>query len=164
VQAELARRHRRANHRELAVVAVLCALVMCMSAVPMMQAVAAAAAGGGYIPSFLTVMDTGLLLCFLGLFAVAVTNVRRSAVHARAMAATALVALPPGLGRWAMRIFGLDPVGGSLVALAVGVLWLAALTVSDYRAGVRNAVYPTFAGGLSLVALAAWYLAPHVGS
>jgi hypothetical protein len=161
VQAELARRHHRVAHRQLAVGGIACALIMCMSAVPMMQALLAAAAGGAFIPAFLTVMDTGLLIAFLALFAVAVTNVRRPAVHARAMAATALVALPPGLGRGAMRLLGLDPVGGSLVALAVAVLWLGALSVSDYRAGVRSTVYPTFAGGLLLLTLASLYVAPR---
>lgn len=162
VQAELARRQRRVAHRLLAVGGIVSALIMCMSAVPMMQTLMAAAAGGAFIPAFLAVMDTGLLIGFLALFAVAVTNVRRPAVHARAMAATALVALPPGLGRGAMRLLGLDPVGGSLVALTVAVLWLGALSVSDYRAGVRNATYPIFAGWLIVLAMMSLAWAPRL--
>ena len=171
VQAELIRRGERARHRGLAVAGVVCAVVLTTTAVPMVQVTAARAAADparGVIGRFLVVMDTGLLLVFTAAFAVAVANVRRPAIHSRAMAATALVALPPGLGRWAMRLFHLDPVGGSYVGLAVGAGLLLALVITDRRAGVRDRVYPVMLAVMLLIAAGsapvARLLGPRVGA
>lgn len=145
IQAEFIRRRRRESHRQLALWGVLFAMVMTVTALPMLQATVVRAAAdprGGHIGWFLLVMDSGLLLTFLGLFATAVANVRRASVHARAMAATALIGLAPGLGRWCMRLFHVDPVQGSYLALAAGAVWLGCLIWSDRRAGVRDRVYP----------------------
>jgi hypothetical protein len=144
-QAAFIRRRERARHRGLAVVGVMCAVALTTTALPMVQTTAArtmADPAGGAIGWFLVAMDAGLLLAFVVTFAVAVANIRRPAVHGRAMAATALVALPPGLGRWAMRLLHLDPVAGSYVALAGGIALLAVLIVTDRRAGIRDRVYP----------------------
>jgi len=153
-QAEFIRRHQRARHRTLAVVGVVCAVALTATALPMVQATAAKAGtdpAGGAIGWFLVVMDTGLLLAFVVAFAVAVANVRRPAIHSRAMAATALVALPPGLGRWAMRLFHLNPIDGSYVALGVGLALLIVLIATDRRAGIRDRVYPAMFVAMLLV-------------
>ncbi|MCA2982702.1 hypothetical protein [Gemmatimonas sp.] len=161
-QSELARRGLTRGHRQLALVGVGCALVMCMSAVPMLQALAAAVTAADAVPAraavprFLLRLDFGLLACLLGLLAVALSQVRNRARHARAMAATALLALPAGLGRWAMRLLDLDPIGGSLVALGLGALWLMALAYSDARAGVRDRVYGSLAAALGAIAVLAF--------
>lgn len=160
-QSELARRGQRQRHRSLAVIGVGCALVMSMSAVPMMQALWAGAVAvsddfrRSTVLRFLVAMNVGLLVCLLALLAVALSHVRQRAIHSRAMAATALLALPAGLGRWVMRLLGLDPMGGSLVALGVAVLWLALLAISDRRHGVRDWVYPAGAMALTTVTGAA---------
>jgi hypothetical protein len=153
-QAEFIRRHQRARHRALAVVGVVCAVALTATALPMVQATAAKAGtdpAGGAIGWFVVVMDTGLLLAFVMAFAVAVANVRRPAIHSRAMAATALVALPPGLGRWAMRLFHLNPIDGSYVALGVGLALLIVLIATDRRAGIRERVYPSMFVAMLLV-------------
>ncbi|MBY0491315.1 MAG: hypothetical protein K2R93_15840 [Gemmatimonadaceae bacterium] len=145
VQAELIRRRRRESHRQLALWGVLFAMAMTVTALPMLQVTGARAVAdprGGQIGWFLLIMDSGLLLLFLSLFATAVANVRRPAIHARAMAATSLIGLAPGLGRWCMRLFQVDPIAGSYFALAAGAVWLGCLIWSDRRAGVRDRVYP----------------------
>lgn len=157
VQAEFIRRRQRDRHRALAAVGVVCAVLLSVTALPMVQATAAKAATdprGGAIGWFIVVMDLGMLAAFLGAFAAAIANVRRPAVHSRAMASTALMALAPGLGRWAMRLFHVNPVIGSYIALAAGMGLLAALILSDRRAGVRDRVYPAMLIAILLVTVA----------
>lgn len=160
-QAVFIRRAQRSAHRQLAVLGVAFAMLLSITALPMLQATGAGAsdairsgdARGATIRISIIVLDVGLLIMFLGLFATAVANVRRSTVHARAMAATAFIALPPGLGRWYMRLAQVDPVVGSYLALGTGALCLAALTWSDRHAGVRERVYPAM--GFAMLGLAA---------
>jgi hypothetical protein len=145
VQAELARRRRRDAHRLLAIVGTVSALGIAMTSLPMLASTLAASTKvpPPVVPMLreLVVMDTWLLVLFAGAFAMAVSHLKRSAVHGRAMAVTALVALPPGIGRWYMRLFGVDPVVGSRIALATAAALLVALIVTDRRAGVRDRVY-----------------------
>lgn len=145
-QAELAKRRMRDRHRLLAVVGTVSALGIATTSLPMLSSMIAASAK---VPPPVTpmlqqlvIMDCGLLVLFTGAFAVAVSHIRRPMVHSRAMAATALVALPPGIGRWYMRLFGVDPVVGSRIALATAAALLVALIVTDRRAGVKDRVYP----------------------
>jgi len=146
VQAELAKRRRRDAHRLLAIVGTVSALGIAMTSLPMLANTLAATATvpPPVVPMLqeLVVMDSGLLVLFFGAFALAVSHLKRPAVHGRAMAATALVALPPGIGRWYMRLFGVDPVVGSRIALGTATVLLVALIVTDRRAGVNDRVYP----------------------
>ena len=156
-QAMLAERRRRTWHRQLAVVAVCCAVVLVASSLPMLSALAAAAeANVGFRPlgRRLLVMDVLLLGLFVALFAMAIAQVRRPEVHARAMAATGLIALPAGLGRAWMQWASVDPVTGSWLAVASGLAIIAAVIIVDRRAGVRDRVFPSvFAAFLLLVVL-----------
>jgi hypothetical protein len=164
-QAEFIRRGERSRHRALAVVGVICAMLLSVTALPMMQSTAAKALttpSRAAISWFIVSMDVGLLIIYLGAFAVAVANIRQPAVHGRAMAATALVALPPGLGRWFMTLFHVNPVTGSYAALAVAIVWLIALIVSDRRAGVRDRVYPGMLAAIVLVTLASGPIATRL--
>jgi hypothetical protein len=145
VQAALAQDGRRAWHRQLAVLGVACAVTMVSSSVPMLQSLAAGAlANAGFRPigNRLWLMDVMLLALFVALFAVAMANVRRATTHARAMAATGILALPAGLGRAYMRLLNLNPAQASYLALATGAAILAAVIVSDRRRGVRDVVLP----------------------
>jgi hypothetical protein len=74
-------------------------------------------------------------------------------VHARALAATGLLALPAGLGRVVMRVAPVDPVVASYCALGSAALLLTALIVTDRRAGVRDAVQPVVLGAIAAIAL-----------
>lgn len=157
VQHELVRRGHRQRHRALATVGVMCAMLLSVTALPMMQALAAKATskpGGAAVPWFLLTMDVGMMLIFLGAFAYAVANVRLARTHSRAMASTAFMALAPGLGRWFMVQLHLGPIVGSLAALGVGVMLLAALIVSDRRAGVHDRVYPSVLVAITFVMIA----------
>lgn len=162
VQHEFIRRRRRDRHRSLATVGVLCAMLLSITALPMMQSLAAKAAarpGGGGVAWFLVTMDAGMMLIFLGAFAVAVANVRTPAVHSRAMASTAFMALAPGLGRLLMVTLHIGPQVASCAALGVGLLLLLALIISDRRAGVRDHVYPAMFAAIALVTLGSGPLA-----
>lgn len=148
VQARLAEQRRRALHRQLAVLGTLLAITLVASAPPMLQSMArGAAANAGFRPigHRLLVLDVLTLLLFVALFAVAMANVRRPQVHARAIAASGLVALPPGLGRVFMRILPVTPPVGGYLAAGVAVVLLLALIRADRKAGVRDAVLPAVA-------------------
>lgn len=155
-QAWLAERRRRDAHRLLAVAGVLFAIGLVATAIPMLTSLAiGATANPGFRPIGLRLlaMDGLLLLLFLVLFSVAIAFVRRPAVHARALAATGLLALPAGLGRLYMRVFALDPVWASYLALGTAVLLLMALIAGDRRAGVHDVVHPLVLGAVLAVAL-----------
>lgn len=166
-QAWLAEQRRRDAHRLLAVAGVLFAIGLVATAMPMLASLAkGASANPGFRPIGLRLlaMDGLLLLLFLVLFSVAIAFVRRPAVHARALAATGLLALPAGLGRLYMRLFSVDPMRASYLALGTAVLLLMALIVGDRRAGVRDVVHPLVLGAVLAVALvtgvtadAAWF-------
>ncbi len=157
VQAWLAGQGRRDWHRRLAVLGVACAITMVASSMPMLRALAGAAAASERFRPLahrLLVMDVLLLALFVLLFAVAMASVRRPRTHARAMAATALLALPAGLGRGYMRLLSIDPVMASYLALATGAMLVAALIAADRRSGVREPVLPSVLGAL----VAIWLL------
>jgi hypothetical protein len=73
-------------------------------------------------------------------------------VHARALTATGLLALPAGLGFLFMRLFSIDPIRGSDLALGTAALLVVALIVVDRRAGVRDVVHPLVLGAMLAVA------------
>ena len=148
VQARLAEQRRRDLHRQLAVLGTILAITMVASAPPMLQSMArGAAANAGFRPigHRLLVLDVLTLLMFVGLFALAMANVRRPQLHARAIAATGLVALPPGLGRVFMRMLPVTPHVGGYLAAGVAVVLLLALIRVDRKAGVRDRVLPAVA-------------------
>ncbi len=155
-QAWLAEQRRREAHRLLAVAGVLFAVGLVATALPMLASLASGAlATAGFRPIGLRLlaMDCLLLALFMVLFAVAIAFVRTPAVHARALAATGLLALPAGLGRLYMRLFAIDPMRGSHLALGTAALLLVALIVADRRAGVRDVVHPLVLGAMLAVAL-----------
>lgn len=165
-QAELARRRERDAHRMLAVVGTVSALGIAMTALPMLaNTLAATAKVPPPVASMLrelVVLDVGLLILFAGSFAVAVSHIKRPVVHARAMAVTAMVALPPGIGRWYMRLFDVDPVVGSRLALGTAAMLLTALILSDRRAGVADRVYPTALVVVALIGASSPWITPLV--
>jgi MFS superfamily sulfate permease-like transporter len=61
-----------------------------------------------------------------------------------------------------MTLFHVNPVTGSYAALAVAIVWLIALIVSDRRAGVRDRVYPGMLAAIVLVTLASGPLATRL--
>jgi len=166
-QSWLAAQRRRDAHRLVGAVGVVFAIALVTTSWPMLQSLASGAtANPGFRPIGLRLlaMDVMLLLLFVLLFALAIAYVRRPAIHARALAATGLLALPAGLGRVFMRIAPVDPVQGSYLALASGALLLVLLIVVDRRAGGRDAVQPTVLGATLAIALlmgpiadAAWF-------
>lgn len=93
------------------------------------------------------------------LLAVAVAFVRHPAVHARALAATGLLALPAGLGRLYMRVWSVDPVVASWLALGTAALLVLLLIVADRRAGVRDVVQPLVLAAVLAVPLLAALMA-----
>lgn len=154
VQAWLAEQRRRDAHRLMAVVGVVFAIGLVATSLPMLASLAAGAtANAGFRPMGLRLlaMDIMLLALFVLLFAVAVAFVRRPAVHARALAATGLLALPAGLGRVYMRVFAVDPMQGSYLALGTAVAVLGVLALIDRRAGTRDVVQPLVLVALLLV-------------
>jgi hypothetical protein len=165
-QAELARRRQRDAHRMLAVVGTVSALGIAMSALPMLANTLAATAKvpPPVVPMLreLVVLDVGLLVLFTGAFAIAVSHIKRPVVHARAMAVTALVALPPGIGRWYMRLFEVDAVAGSRIALGTAAILLMALIVSDRRVGIPDRVYPTALVVVALIGFTSPWITPRV--
>jgi hypothetical protein len=155
-QAWLAERGRREAHRLLGMLGVVFAFGLVATSLPMMRALAAGAtANVGFRPIGLRLlaMDGLLLLLFVMLFAVAIAYVRRPVVHARALAATGLLALPAGLGRVVMRVAPVDPAVASYGALGSAAPLLSALIVTDRRAGVRDAIQPVVLGAIVAIAL-----------
>lgn len=158
-QAWLAEQRRRDAHRLVAVAGMVFGTGLVSTALPML---ASLAAGAGANPDFrpiglrLLAMDCLLLILFTALLAVAVALVRRPAVHARAMAATGLLALPAGLGRLYTRLLSVDPMRGSSLALGTAAVLLVGLIIADRRAGVRDLVHP-------LVLVAVLAVPPLVG-
>ena len=166
VQAELARRKERDAHRMLAVVGTVSALGIAMTALPMLANTLAATAKvpPPVVPMLqeLVVLDVGLLVLFAGAFAVAVSHIKRPLVHARAMATTAMVALPPGIGRWYMRLFDVDAVVGSRLALGTAAMLLTALIVSDRRAGIVDRLYPAALVVVALIGVTSPWITSRV--
>ena len=154
LQAWLAGQRRRELHRHFAVLGVMFAVAMVASSAPMLGALASGAVHSEMfrpIGSRLFVLDVLLLALFVMLFAVALANVRRPAVHARALAATGVLALPAGLGRAYMWAFNAGPMTGSWLALGTGMLVLGGVMLADRRAGVRDRVLPAVLGAFMLV-------------
>jgi hypothetical protein len=167
VQAALADANRRRAHRLFAVAGMACAAGLVATSVPMLHTLAGGAVASerfrpmGYQ---LLAMDVLLMALFVALFAVAMAFVRTPGVHSRALAATGVLALPAGLGRAYMSWFGLDPIGGSHLALLTAAVILLALTVRDRRAGVHETVFPatllaviTLQLAFPLLARMAWF-------
>jgi hypothetical protein len=153
-QAWLAEQQRRDWHRQLAIAGVMCAVALVATSLPMMAALASGAAANAQfrpIGTRLFIMDALLLALFVLLFAVAMAHVRRPAIHARALAATGLLALPAGLGRAYMCLLSTDPMTGSYLALGTGAVVLVALIVVERRAGARDRVFPAVLVGFALV-------------
>ncbi len=153
-QAWLAEQRQREAHRLMAVVGVLFAIGLVATSLPMLASLASAAtANAGFRPMGLRLlaMDIMLLALFVVLFALAIAFVRRPAIHARALAATGLLALPAGLGRVYMRVFSVDPMQGSYLALGTAAAVLVALLLVDRRAGTRDLVHPLVLAALLLV-------------
>jgi hypothetical protein len=145
VQAALADAHRRRAHRLFAVAGMACAAGLVATSVPMLHTLAGGAVANARFRPMgyqLLAMDVLLMLLFVALFAIAMAFVRTPGVHSRALAATGVLALPAGLGRAYMGWFGLDPIGGSHLALLTAAVILLALTVRDRRAGVNETVFP----------------------
>lgn len=176
VQAWLAEQHRRNAHRLMAVAGVVFAIGLVATSLPMLVSLAAAATTkAAFRPMGLRLlaMDILLLLLFTTLFAVAIAFVRRPAIHARALAATGLLALPAGLGRLYMRVFSMNPMQGSYLALGTAAALLATLALVDRRGGTRDVVQPLVLAAVLLVGVlsgviadAAWFgaLASRIGS
>ena len=157
VQAALADAHRRRAHRLFAVAGLACAAGLVATSVPMLHTLAnGAVASERFRPMGyqLLAMDVLLMVLFVALFAVAMAFVRTPGVHSRALAATGVLALPAGLGRAYMGWFGVDPIGGSHLALITAAVILLALTARDRRAGVREMVFPATLIAIVTLALA----------
>jgi hypothetical protein len=133
-------------HRRVAMAMIPLAIAMVVTAVPMMQVMLRAGqqnAGFQPLARTLVAYDVATLLCFTGLLSFALANVRRPALHRRALSATALYAIPPALARF----FGRPPIGFDFpVALHASFLLgygiLGWLIVADRRRGVKDFVYP----------------------
>ena len=107
-------------------------------------------------------IDLWSLLLFSGLYIAAIVHRRKLALHARLMASTVFVALPPALGRaYGMHIPSLHGLAGALPPTFITVeAGLAALIVWD--AAHRRFLFPfpiTFAA-LGLIGLT-MFSAPH---
>jgi len=145
-QAWLISRGERGWHRRVALAMIPMAIAMIVTSMPMMTSILRAGmAQPGFQPLAreLVVIDVVSLLMFTGLLSVGLANVRRPALHRRALPATAMLAIPPALARLlAGPIVGL-PFPVALHAsffLPYGLL--AWLIWRDRRDGVRDAVYP----------------------
>ncbi len=144
-QAFLADTRRREWHRISAMLGIIFAIGLVATSVPMLSAIATAAiANNNFRPTGygLLALDVLLLALFVALVAVAVAWVRRPAVHSRVMAATGLLALPAGLGRGYMALFGVGPLTASHLALGTAHAMLVGLIVRDRRAMQMEPVYP----------------------
>lgn len=167
VQASLADARQRTAHRLIATAGIVFAVGLLASSVPMLHTMAGAAvAHAGFRPMGyqLLAMDVLLLVLFVALFAVAIAFVRKPVVHSRALASTGLLALPAGLGRAYMGWAGVDPIGGSHLALLTASVLTFALIVRDRRAQEREPVYPAVLVSLiamqvlfPLIATAGWF-------
>lgn len=167
VQAALADAHRRRAHRLFAVAGMACAVGLVATSVPMLHTLAVGAVASDRFRPMgyqLLAMDILLMVLFVALFAVAMAFVRTPGVHSRALAATGVLALPAGLGRAYMAWFGVDPIGGSHLALLTAAAILVVLTLRDRRAGVRELVFPATLCALvalqltfPMLARAAWF-------
>jgi hypothetical protein len=155
-QAWLAEQRRREAHRLVAVAGMVFGIGLVSTAFPMLASLAAGASAN---PAFrriglrLLAMDCLLLTLFTALLAVAVAFVRRPAVHARAISATGLLALPASLGRRYMRVLSVDPMRGSYLALGTAAMLLVGLIIADRRAGVRDRVHPLVLAAVVAVSL-----------
>jgi hypothetical protein len=100
-------------------------------------------------------IDLWSLLLFSGLYIAAIVYRRKMAVHARLMASTVFVALPPALGRaYGMHIPALHGLAGALPPTFITVeLGLAALIAWDAAHRRFLAPYPVTFAGLGLIGL-----------
>lgn len=145
-QAWLVSRGQRIWHRRVALAMIPTAIAMIVTAVPMMRSILRAGlANADFQPLAreLVVIDVHSLLVFTGLLSVGLANVRRSALHRRALPATAMLAIPPALSRLlAGPLVGMPfPIAlHGCFALPYGLLgWLI---WRDRRDGVSDRVYP----------------------
>jgi hypothetical protein len=142
-QAWLIERKQRAWHRRVAMLGIPLALLMVLTAIPMMRVMLKAMAVPEARPvvAFLGAYDVGALIWFVVLFSVALANVRRPAMHARCLAATAFLGLAPGLGRFFMWGMGMSPFAAVHATMLLVEGSLLALYLSDRRAGIREWPY-----------------------
>lgn len=156
-QSWLIARGARAWHRRVAMLMIPLAVAMVLTAVPMMQAMLRTAqTNAGFLPiaRMLVAYDVATLLIFTGLLSVALTNVRRPAVHRRALSATALYAIPPALARFfGGPQVGLDFTVALHASFVLGYGILVGLIVVDRRRGVTDYVYPFTLASLVLIEL-----------
>ena len=88
------------------------------------------------------VYDVTSLLLFTALLSVALANVRRPAIHRRALAATAMLPIPPALARFLSgSLVGLPFLDGTARSLARQCDH-GLLIVRDRRDGVRDLAWP----------------------
>ncbi|HPV75822.1 MAG TPA: hypothetical protein PLX31_13040, partial [Gemmatimonadaceae bacterium] len=98
------------------------------------------------------------LVLFTALLSVALANVRRAAIHRRALAATAMLAIPPALARFLSgSVVGLPFMTGLHASFWLGNAIMLWLIVRDRRDGVRDLVWPVVLGCMIALEL---YMAP----
>ena len=147
LQAWLIDRGARAWHRRVAQVMIAMAVAMVVTSIPMMVAILRGGlANAGFRPlaRMLVVYDVTALVLFTALLSDALANVRRPAVHRRALAATAMLAIPPALARFLSgSLVGLPFLTGLHASFWLGNAIMVWLIVRDRRDGVRDLVWPT---------------------
>ena len=150
VQAWLIARGARVWHRRVAQVMIPMAIAMVVTSMPMMQSLLRAGlANAEFLPLArqLVVYDVTSLLLFTALLSVALANVRRPAIHRRAVAATAMLAIPPALARFLSGpVVGLPFMAGLHGSFWLGNAIMIWLIVRDRRDGVRDWVWPIVLG------------------
>ncbi len=149
-QSWLISRGERGWHRRVALAMVPVAVAMVVTSLPMMVAILRSGiASPGFQPlaRLLVVIDVVSLLVFTGFLSVGLVNVRRPAVHRRALPATAMLAIPPALARFLSGpLIGLDFSIALHASFFLPYAILGWLIWRDRRDGVRDAVYPVMVG------------------
>lgn len=150
LQAWLIDRGERAWHRRVAQVMIAMAVAMIVTSIPMMESILR---GGMANPGFrplarmLVVYDVTALVLFTALLSVALANVRRAAIHRRALGATAMLAIPPALARFLSgSLVGLPFMTGLHASFWLGNAIMLWLILRDRRDGVRDVVWPVVLG------------------
>jgi hypothetical protein len=146
LQAWLIDRGERAWHRRVAQVMITMGVAMVVTSIPMMEAILRSGlANANFRPlaRMLVVYDVTALMLFTALFSVALANVRRPAVHRRALAATAMLAIPPALARYLSgSLIGLPFMTALHASFWFGNAIMVWLIARDRRDGVRDVVWP----------------------
>jgi len=157
LQSWLIARGGRAWHRRVAMGMIPMAIAMIVTSVPMIQAILRTGqqqAGFQPIARMLVAYDVATLLLFTGLLSLALANIRRPAVHRRALSATALLAIPPALSRFFNGpLIGLDFMVALHASFVLGYVILGWLIIADRRRGVRDRVYPVTLAALAGIEL-----------